>query len=219
MTRVLAAWVHEDHVTHTWMMSLMGVASATTQATLDYLAVPGGTGDLAHARDIGAAKALDQGFDYLWWTDTDAGYKPNTLDRLLRAADPEHRPIVGALAHAMRTEDDGMNGYRTWPVPTLYRVQDDHNGDPPRFVEWDDVPPNACVPVDGTGSHCILIHRSVLEAVGPGPYQRIRLVGNQRALLVGEDLSFCMRATTALGPGKIWVHTGIRTTHYKGQWL
>ena len=80
-------------------------------------------------------------------------------------------------------------------------------------------PVNSVVQCAGTGSACILIHRSVLQRIadefGPVWYDRVpnKVVGG----LLGEDLSFCVRVQ-ALGV-PIFVHTGVKTTHLKHLWL
>ena len=61
---------------------------------------------VALARNNLAARFLDRGKeDWLWCLDTDIVFAPDTIDRLLAAADPVERPIVSALY------------YTIWDVP------------------------------------------------------------------------------------------------------
>lgn len=151
--------------------------------------------------------------DWLLWVDTDMGWEGDVLERLLAAADPTERPIVGGLCFASREHTpDLMGGYRTRPQPTIYDRVDLGDGHP-RYVPRSAYPPDTLLPCAGTGSACILIHRSVLERVGAGWYDRISGPGYP----IGEDLSFCARAADAGYP--IHVHTGIRTSHHKPRWV
>mgnify|MGYP003480441031 CR=1 FL=1 len=74
---------------------------------------------------------------------------------------------------------------------------------------------DAVVRCSGTGSACILIHRSVFERLGPAPYEPLR--NPTTGDLIGEDLSFCARAAQADIP--IHVHTGVPTSHLKPIWM
>ena len=126
------------------------------------------------ARTFLAAQVLDGDYDYLWFTDQDAAYVPQTLKRLM-AWD---LPIVGALCPIRGS---------TWCAPMVFRGQKD---DDPEFyhiavdevynylrehadVETnspqiiDPVPPGSLFECDFTGCHCVLIKREVLEALEP----------------------------------------------------
>jgi hypothetical protein len=156
--------------------------------------------------------------DWLFWVDTDMGFAPDTLYRLLSVADPVQRPVVGALCFASRQfAHDGMSGYRTQPLPTLYDWREGDDG-VPRFTSVPLYPVNTLVQTPATGSACLVIHRSVFERIGEkmGPTWYDRTPGTDGRLL-GEDISFCIRAAALEIP--IHVHTGVRTTHYKAQWL
>lgn len=182
------------------------------------LTVRCGTDGLPAARNTVAAKLVASDVDWLLWVDTDMGFAPDTLYRLLAVADPARRPVVGALCFAQRQfAHDGMNGYRTQPMPTLYDWKEAEDG-VPRFLSVPMYPVNHLMRVAATGSACILIHRSVFERIAEklGPTWYDRTPGTDGKLL-GEDISFCVRAGLLEVP--IHVHTGVRTSHYKGQWL
>jgi GT2 family glycosyltransferase len=155
------------------------------------------------------------------WLDTDMGFQPDLLEQLMAAADPVERPIVGALCFSQRKlGPDGMGGYYTAPTPTIFDWAPVSTDDGEVLEGFDlrwGYPSNALVRCDGTGSAAVLIHRSVFERIqeryGAEWYHRV-LASNGP---MGEDLSFCMRAT-ALGI-PVHVHTGVKATHAKRVWL
>lgn len=214
------AFVHPENVGINWMLSWNANYMASSHSSGQFIAMRCGTDGLPAARNKVAEMFLETGLDWLWWTDTDQGFPPNTLDRLHEVADAETAPIVGALAFVNRElEVDGMGGYRTTAGPAIYRWvkrTDGRQG----FTMFMDYPRNTVTPVHGIGSACILIHRSVFEKVhaayGPHWYTRM---SNPEAdgQLLGEDLSFCARATVVGAP--ILCHTGIPTNHLKPVWL
>lgn len=177
------------------------------------------TDGLGPARNVVVRDFLDD-FDSPWlmWIDTDMGFAPDTVDRLIAAADPIERPVVGGLCFAQREIDpDGMGGYQpsTWPV----------------LLDWDgtgflarmDYIPDTVTKVDGAGSACILVHRSVFEqmreAHGGGLWQDWYSRTNNPVTgdLVSEDLAFCLRLMEIGVP--IHVDTSVKTTHHKPVWL
>lgn len=164
---------------------------------------------LVEGRNQVAAGFLDSGLDWLFWLDADMGFRPDTLDRLLATAAEHDLPVVGALCFAWKeVEYDGMGGYRCEPRPTLMDFADGH------FIGRAQYEPGSVVQVAGTGSACILVHRSAVEAAGERPYDRLRLPDG---VLAGEDVSFCMRLGAAGIP--IWVDTGVMTNHQKQIWV
>lgn len=176
-----------------------------------------GTDGLVAARNVVAAKLLSSDCDYLLWVDTDMGFGPDALDKLLMVAHPEERPIIGGLCFAYRQyATDGMHGYWGRPQPTLYDWMDNPDGS--GFVITPMYPVNMLMRVAATGSALILIHRTVFEKiaekVGPTWYDRTPAPNGE---LLGEDISFCVRAALVEVP--IHVHTGVKSSHYKGFWV
>ncbi len=223
--RVLLAYVHEHEVSHSFLRSMVGL--------IRHDAMNGGhlAGDITvrcgfqgvpAARNEGVRRFLgvetEEPIDWLLWLDTDMGFAPDTLDRLLAAADPVERPMVGALCWAQKMPDeDGLGGYSTTAVPTLY----DWHSDEERkgFIGRTEYPKDELLRIAGTGSACILIHRRVFECIALTQrepwYQPV--VNPTTGQPIGEDLSFCLRCAIAGIP--IHVHTGIRTSHHKSVWL
>jgi len=223
---VTVAYCHTNQVAYSWHVSLL-------QLLMDDLTVGAGqrlrrggilaircsfAGLLPVARNRAVQHFLDQRkADWLWFTDTDMGFAPDTVERLLEAADPLERPIVGGLCFAQREiGEDGYGGQQTIPTPTIFDWHTDPDG-MGSFEVRAAYERDALIRCDGTGTACLLIHRQALqrmrEEFGPTWFDRIPA----RDGSVGEDLSFCMRAHELGIP--IHVHTGVRTTHMKTLWL
>ncbi len=219
---VTLAYVHDTEVAasfHDSLVNLLLLDAANEQRVVrgGYIAVRYGTGGITAARNQVAEAFLVQSADWLFVVDTDMGFAPDTLERLLAAADPAERPIMGALCFAWRElEADGLSGYRCQPRPTIFEYVPTAEGD--KFMGVSQYAPDTVVQCAGTGSACILIHRSVIErihdAYGPTWYERIK--GTDGSLL-GEDISFCVRAGACGIP--IHVHTGVKTSHLKQLWV
>lgn len=221
---VVAAYVHSKQVTYSWhhsMVELIGWDMTNHGRIIrgGYIAMHCGTDGLVESRNKAVMDFLAEGrAEWLWWVDTDMGFPPDTVDRLVAAADPTERPIVGGLCFSQREETpDGAGGWRCRATPTVFDWTkiDDKQG---FAVRWD-YPQDTVVKCAGTGSACILIHRSVLERIADkfGPVWYNRAPNPTTGQLISEDLSFCMRAGAIGIP--VYVHTGVRTTHMKPIWL
>ena len=225
---VTVAYVHPNEVTTSWhqaLLSLIGydLGSGCRVARGGWLAMRCyGADGIPAARNKAVTQFLsEKDADWLFWIDTDMGFEPDTVDRLLEVADPVERPIVAGLCFAQKqTVPDGMGGWRTALAPTIYDWTTIEGTGETGFLSRREYPANTLLRCAGTGSACILIHRSVFErfaAAGNGePYDRIPnpTAGGR---LLGEDLSFCLRAGALDIP--IHVHTGVRTTHFKPAWF
>jgi len=220
----MVAYVNHDVVGYAWYHSIVqmigwDIANSGRVLVGGHIAIRYGTDGLIESRN----KAVEQflagdGADWLFWVDTDMGFAPDTVDRLLAVADPEERPIIGGLCFTQREMDpDGIGGWRTEATPTVFDWL--HIGDKQGFaVRWD-YPRDTVVRCSGTGSACVLIHRSVFEKMfakyGRSWYDRAYNPSMKQN--TSEDLSFCMRAV-ALGI-PVHVHTGVKTSHQKTVWL
>lgn len=222
---MVAAYVHSNSVHYSWhhsVVQLMAYDAMANQrvARGGWVAMRCGTGSLVQARNEAIEAFLrDDKADWLFWVDTDMGFEPDTVDRLFEAADPVERPIIGGLCFSQREdEQDGFGGHRFTVAPTVYdwaRTEDDQMG---WVCRWD-FQPDTLTRVSGTGSACILIHRSVFEKIeaehGRVWYDRVQ--NTTTGQLISEDLSFCLRAGALKLP--IWIHTGVLTTHAKMIWM
>jgi len=225
-TSVTLAYVHPNEIAHSWHESVMNLIS--WDMAHDGRLMRGGwlgircygADGIAGARDKAVAQFLaESNVEWLWWVDTDMGFAPDTLDRMLAVADPVERPIVGALCFAQKQHTtDGMGGWVTTLVPTVYDWVEINDGGEQGFRSRLEYPVNTLLRCAGTGAACILIHRTVLAQVVEkfgACYERAKNpTTGQR---IGEDLSFCMRAGALDIP--VYVHTGIRTSHFKPEWI
>jgi hypothetical protein len=214
---VTVAWVHSDQVAHSWFLSMMGMLAETPRTARPVLPVRCGTDGLVFARNQGAATFLASDAEWLFWIDTDMGFAPDTLTRLLEVADPETAPVVGGLCFTNKYDSpDGLNGDRCFAVPTLFKwvqLTTGENG----YMPILDYPRDAVVPVAATGSACILIHRTVFERIPEQGRWYNKLTNPTTGQVIGEDLSFCHRAAAQGIP--LAVHSGVRTSHLKPIWL
>lgn len=183
-------------------------ADSLMRSGLAPMLLPASVNSLCERRNEEARALLNSDAGWLLFIDSDMGWPPDALDRLLDVADPIERPVVGALCFGFQQRDpDGMGGYDMKPFPTLFDFDGQFN------IRWD-YPRDTVTRVDATGCAFLLIHRDVLAKFDDGTwFDRARL-GSE---LLGEDLSFCARAGEMGIP--IHVHTGVRTSHYKSLWL
>lgn len=184
-----------------------------------WLATKYGTGGIIAARNDTTQQFL-RGTDSEWmfWIDTDMGFSPDTVDRLLEVADPETAPVVGGLCFMNRElGPDGMGGMLTQGVPTIFQWWKEEVGG--GFRAQTDYPRDQLIQAAGTGSACVLIHRSVFERIaaeyGTSWYSPVQSSVDRSWL--SEDLSFCMRCAALEIP--IHIHTGVKTSHLKHFWL
>lgn len=177
-----------------------------------------GTTNIPHGRNQIVRLFLERDEDWLWFVDTDQEWPPETLEALLASADPQERPVMGALVFSYSAGDAQEI------KPTLWDFTED--GQLGRHLHPPAEP--GIHPVAATGTGCLLIHRSVLEGVRDyTPAGQSRPLGatswpwfrygewdsDQGADVMGEDLMFCLRAGAAGYP--IHVDTRIIVDHWK----
>lgn len=221
---VTVAYVNHNHVGYAWhhsVVELIGYDLANGGRLMQggYIAIRYGTDGLVDARNKAVQQFLNERqSQWLFWIDSDMGFPADIVDRLMEVADPVKRPIVGALAFTQReTHADGIGGWRCKAAPTVYDWV--HAGDQQGFaIRWD-YPKNTVTQCAGTGSACVLIHRSVFERIfekfGASWYDKSFNASMQQN--TSEDLSLCMRALSLGIP--VYVHTGVKTSHQKTVWL
>jgi GT2 family glycosyltransferase len=168
--------------------------------------------NISTPRNMICREFLDaQAAPWLFMCDTDMWFPADTLDRLISAADPGERPVVGGLAFS-KNADGGA------PYSTMYELTD-KGGGRLAFTRYETWPEDQCVQVSATGAACLLIHRTALEAVEKdtgdvaAPWFRETALRNAPLALMGEDLTFCLRCAAAGIP--VHVHTGVKIGHMK----
>lgn len=222
---VCLAYVYQEQIEYCWhysMVEMFGYDLSHHGRVISggFVAIHHGTDGLVQARNMAVLTFLTEKSHANWmlWIDTDMGFPPDTADVLLEAADPVTRPIVGALCFAQRQiAPDGLGGWTCRAQPTIFdwKVIGTQSG----FVARLDYERDTVTRVSGTGSACVLIHRSAFERIqlryGQSWYSRIpnHSVGE----MTSEDLSFCMKAGACDIP--VHVHTGVKVTHRKSLWL
>lgn len=173
--------------------------------------------NLAGPRNSLVRKFLNYGqADWMWMVDSDMTFERDTLERLLEHADPERAPIVGGLCFGF---DDAAN-----VQPTLFGLVEEDGKATPSVIRYHEWPPDSMFQVAGTGTACLLIHKTVFERM-----RDVQVPGRDRRGFntafpwfqetehdggpVGEDLTFCFRAAQLGIP--VFVNTGVQLGHIK----
>lgn len=204
---VFWACIHGEDVRGAFMSSVVGLL------TSPYAGLVGSFFDLASgpvlsiARNTCAEEVLRSGQEWLWFVDCDTVFTPDVLPRMMALADPVKRPVLSAAVPIGGR--DPRERLQATGIPELYWAAyraDEVGGLKPLNARE---PLGEVERVDAVGTGCVLIHRGVLEAIGPGPFCELS-AGNA---VMGEDLAFCRRAD-ALG---IPVHVAgaVRVGHQK----
>lgn len=206
MDRAVVAYLHPGSVRAEFMRSMLDLARRTPDAVAGFIERRAGP-NLARWRNSVVRQFLDDtDAPWLWMVDSDMVFAPDTLGRMLAAADWAQRPILGALCFS---ETDSGEQFST-----MYELVED-DGQPvfARYAQW---PEDSVVKVAATGTGCLLVHRRVFGAITRHKHDEVapwfREVTFGRRLL-GEDLTFCMRAQSAGIP--VHVHTGVQVGHVK----
>lgn len=202
------AWIHNGTVAAAFAASMIDliVAGATP---VDGAIVFASGPNICTARNRVVNQFLaGETAPWLLMADTDMVFTRDALDRLIDAAHPADRPIVGGLCYQRNDAGD--------VVPTLFQIDEDAR--PARFRRMEHWPDGELVQVAATGAAFLLCHRDALakiaaEAACPGaPWFRETPTGTPLQIL-GEDTTFFLTAGMAGVP--CYVHTGIKVGHVK----
>lgn len=203
---VVAGYVHPGTVRAEFCASLLALAMESGSLA-GVLAKESGP-NISTNRNLIVAEFLKGSQPWLLMMDTDMVFPADAAARLLAAADPVERPLVGGLCFSQNP--DGP------PLPTMYElVQREHDLSFVRHREW---PEDSLVKVSATGAAFLLMHRDALLAIEQAsgdpaaPWFRESAVGAPLSLM-GEDMTFCLRAGAAGIP--VHVHTGVKVGHMK----
>lgn len=211
MADAVLGYVHPGTVRAEFAASVLAVCLEGKTQVRTVLALESGP-NISTARNLMVNNFLEDYPDVPWlfMCDTDMWFPGDTVDRLIAAADPVERPIVGGLCF-----HGNANGGA--PHSTMYELTEPKPGTLAfkRYTEW---PEDECVRVSGTGAAALLMHRDALETVrkssrdDAAPWFRESAIGAP-LMLMGEDLTFCLRCGAAGIP--IHVHTGVKVGHMK----
>lgn len=198
---VVVGYVRGEKVDGHYFESMLKLVM-TNQRILEVHGVISGPAVALMRNKVCARVLYETDAQWLLFIDTDMKFEPDLLDRLLKAAHPFLRPVVGGLCFAADTFGGQIK-------PTLY------TGDGPGDVLWD-YPRDQLIKIPETGAACLLIHRSVLDKLAghytPMPWFADEL---QNGKQVSEDRVFCRRLKEVGIP--LHVHTGVKLGHSKVQ--
>lgn len=217
---VAVGWIHPGEWSDAFGMSLLAMSLyevGRTGRPPYYLNNRVASGGIVRGRNEIARDFLDRsGCEWLLFVDADMGFEPDSLERLLRSADPERRPVMGALCFGLRrTKSDhpelSAQSFQTFPTVYLWRERQHEAG----FQVVTDYPRDTVVEVSATGAACVLIHRTVLETIR-GQYGDIWFepVVHPSGTEFSEDMSFYVRCAAVDVP--VHVDTSVKTSHDKG---
>jgi GT2 family glycosyltransferase len=201
-------YVHPGTVRAEFCASLLAVCMEGETRVRTVVALESGP-NISTGRNLIVREFLDGNLaPWLFMCDTDMSFTADTVDRLIAAADPAERPVVGGLCFSL------SQGQK---YPTMYELVEGAPGGLAfrRYREW---PEDACMRLSATGAACLLMHRDALLAVEKcandpaAPWFRESAIGAPMSLM-GEDLTFCLRCAAAGIP--VHVHTGVRAGHMK----
>lgn len=215
-SNIMIGWICPGDVTNAFAGSLMdtmlGDPAGRVTARVSLQSSP----RIAQARNDMVAAFLESNQDWLLMIDADMAWKYEDFDRLCKAADPERRPIIGGLCFGGGRA--GVGG-KLNIFPTLYNISDTENGqiisDP--VMEY---PRNKVMRVGATGAAFLMVHKKVFVDIGkvfyghPFPWFMESVIRNKP---IGEDITFCIRATSLEFP--VFVHTGVKIGHEKRFYL
>jgi GT2 family glycosyltransferase len=134
------------------------------------------------ARNTLAKKAHDGGYDRIMWIDSDMVFEPDLYRRLSARMDEGYDFVTG------------LYFTRRMPIsPVIYKsiTMDEKDGKYiPNAVEYDDYPKDSIFEVKGAGfGGCMMTMKMVMDIVETYGLPFSPVLG------LGEDLSFCMKAT------------------------
>ena len=179
-----------------------------------------GTGGIPDGRNEVVRMFLDKSeHEWLWFIDTDMGFGPDTIDRLVDSADEHKRPVMGGLCFAQRRIEPGpFHSDRLAVVPTVYDYLE--VGDEVGFSARLGYERDTVTQASATGAACMLVHRRALNKVRAKYGDEWFSIATHPTGLKGkprhfsEDLSFCVRLAAVGIP--VHVNTAVKTVHEKG---
>ena len=213
--KVAIGWIDPGVVDGLFAWSVIDLRHRRSDRIGQILRVEGGL--ISRQRNEIVAAFLNSGCEWLFMVDSDEKFTVEDFDKLVATAHATERPFVAGVYFGTFP---GPDVYPT-PVPLIFRKAADGRT---RYTPLDDFPANTVIPVDAAGTGCLLVHRSVFEAIrearatehtGADWCWFLDLPVNGEWF--GEDLYFC-RAVETLGFPMV-AHTGVILGHRKRYWL
>lgn len=144
----------------------------------ELIVISADAGGIDDMRNTIAEQAIENGCDYIFWTDTDQTFPPDCLPRLLGYCERDgYEAVTGLYTHK----------YPPY-LPHAYPKLVEENQ---KFALPTSFPLNQPFIVEGAGFGCLLMKTSVFERVSK-PYFTMRFEAGK--MVEGEDLPFCIRA-------------------------
>jgi hypothetical protein len=226
------AFLHAPDVAASFAYSLvrlMMYETARTRVPPYLIAQRCPSGQLVDMRNRVVRHFLETEAEWLLFVDADMGFPADALERLLAAADPHIRPLVGGLCFGQWADnehfDDATQAVHTRAFPTIYQWNE-RRDDQDDLVEVgfsvaQTYPGDELVECSATGAAFFIAHRSALEKIRDDAGERwfhpvTHPVPPPHGTVFSEDLSFFIRAAASGLP--CFVHTGVRTSHAKTVW-
>lgn len=149
------------------------------------------------ARNQISRKAIDEGYDYVLWIDSDMTFEPDMMERMFDSIGDKE--CLSALCFSRRPPFN----------PCVYKevtVERDGAGLMPKVVNYFDYPRDSLVEVAGYGWACVLQRTDMMKNVmDTFPVPFFPMGG------LGEDLAYCYRAAQ-LGC-HFYIDTSIKIGH------
>lgn len=212
--KVAIGWLSPGQVDSLFMLSIANVYGERRGRIDGLFGVTAG-GLLSRGRNELVAMFLEHcDSEWLLMVDSDEQLGLDTFDKLIATVHDKDRPIVAGLYFGIAPGDPYPTGY-----PLIFKSIPDST----RFLPIGDYPDDSVIEIDSAGTGCLLIHRSVFEAIRADatPHEGKSWCWFRDMPVNGdwfsEDHYFCMRAK---GLGfKIHAHTGAILPHHKSFWL
>lgn len=174
----------------------------------DSFAVEGNSSVKASEYNDSIYKALKLGAEWMFLMDVDQTFQVHTIPKLFDTVDKYDAKIVSVLYHLGRAPFGPVAGwFKEGEKETTYV-----NSDRAPWREAYAPLGRGVVEVDWVGSGGLLVHKSVIDAIGWPPFLDVWSPG-KGFRDSGHDINFCVRAKEK--GFKIYVDTDVKSDHFK----
>lgn len=199
---VVIAYLHGEMVHARFAQSLLKLTVANFGQVASVIHIQSSV-NVSGPRNLMVKRFLTEYPDVEWLLmfDVDHGFEPTLLSELLRVAHPKQRPIVSGV-YVNKMGEQGMRIIAT-------------SKEDGRLMAA--LPAKPYVEIFSAGAGCLLVHRSVLEAIEAEKYSTVfpwfQETETDDGVAISEDITFCLRAKL-LGY-KIYLATQAQLDHEK----